>query len=76
LKDLRAQEEAERRTAKAVQSATTQTSVPEVMKMTEEEKRKIMEKSAPFSNAEALAKQKLKETTDRILASMNKPKND
>lgn len=74
LEDRQAQEEAERRVAKAAQSANTPTSAPQIMKMTEMEKQKIMEKKAPFSKTEALLKQKLREAGDRALAEMNKPK--
>lgn len=74
LEDRHAQEEAERRVARAAQSAYTPTSAPQIMKMTEMEKYKIMEKKAPFSTAEALLKQKLREASDRALAEMNKPR--
>lgn len=76
LEDKQVQEESERRVAKATQSASTPTSAPEIMKMTEAEKVKIMSEKATFSNAEAFAKRKLREAGDRSIANMYKPKND
>ena len=66
LEDRQAQEEAERRSAKAVQSANTPTSAQEVMEMTESEKKKIMEKNATFSNVEELCKRKFKEAIEKL----------
>ena len=74
LEDRHAQEEAERRLAKAVQSANTPASPQDVLAMTEKEKEKIMKKKAPFLNTEDFLKNKVREVTDNILVEMSKPK--
>ena len=76
LEDRRAQEEAERRAGKAVQSFNTPTFYTEVMRMTEAEKAEIMQKKAKFSNTEEYAKKKVREAADRALANMDKSKKD
>ena len=71
-----AQTEAERRVAKATQSATKETSVGEVLDATKKEKEKIMETNASFTNAEKKAKEFVKEQVTKIAAQVGRPGSD
>lgn len=78
--EYQAQTEAERRVAKASQLSTKETSVEEVLKATETEKEKIMEKKAPFTNVEKKTKafvgEQAKKFVDQVSGSESDESNE